>query len=146
MKHVGYLQIAQSQVRRRFESHHRRSLVQLRKANYFNLKTEGKYRKTMYCIAMIQKSGAVCRFFTVLQLIALNYRDYTQVLWITLCINCYIGRLATVFITVLSDRTKTRQSTIFIYYQLVKMYIFLFLPGPCQPRPVQIFFCVQTKR
>ena len=46
MKHVGYLQIAQSQVSWRFESHHRRSLVQLRKADYFNLKTGQKYRKT----------------------------------------------------------------------------------------------------
>ena len=41
-----------------------------------------------------------------------NLLVYTQILWITLCISCYIPLLTPVFNTFLLDCTKNRQSII----------------------------------
>ena len=65
------------------------------------------------------KSGEVLCFFIVFLLTNEKFIRYTQVLWKTLCINCYIQLLTAVFITVLLDCTKTRQSNIYIHYQLL---------------------------
>ena len=46
-----------------------------------------------------------------------NLSRYAQILWVTLCINCYIQRLPAVFITVLLDCTKTRQPDSCYNYQ-----------------------------
>jgi len=59
------------------------------------------------------------------RVIANKLRDlfsYAQVLWVTLCIKCYIQLLAAVFSTVLLNCTKTRQSVIYINYQLVMIF------------------------
>jgi hypothetical protein len=48
---------------------------------------------------------------------------YTQNLWITMCIDCYILLLTAVFITVLLDCTKTRQpDSFYIYQQVMILY------------------------
>ncbi len=44
-----------------------------------------------------------------------NLLAYTQILWITLCINCYIPLLTTAFNTFLLDCTKNRQSIIPVF-------------------------------
>jgi len=64
------------------------------------------------------KSDSVLCFFVVFLLTNnRNLSRYAQILWITLCINCYIQLLTAVFITVLLDCTKTRQPDSYFYYQ-----------------------------
>ena len=47
---------------------------------------------------------------------------YAQLLWITLCINCYIERLTAVFTKVLLNRIKTRQLNGYYNYQQVMIF------------------------
>ena len=68
------------------------------------------------------KNEANSGFFIVFLLTSETLFRYAQVLWVTLCIICHIYRLATVFITVLLDCTKTRQSNYYINYQFVTIY------------------------
>ena len=60
------------------------------------------------------KASLFAVFFAVLSLINGIFSRYTQILWITLCVNCYIGCLTAVFITVLSDCTKSLQLCIIL--------------------------------
>jgi len=48
-----------------------------------------------------------------------NLFVYTQILWITLCVNCYIALLPPVFNTFLLDCTKNRRSIIPILVAII---------------------------
>jgi len=73
---------------------------------------------------------------------------YTQILWITLCIDCYIQLLTAVFITVLLDCTKTRQPYSFNIYQQVMVFyeaIIWFWGARMKVTPSHWFFlCTNT--